>query len=105
MVQAGRADIALVTRSYLSDFLARNPDSLNQLIASQRIDQVYHHYALLRPGAPITDQKFAELLRHLRDTGELTRIFQPYRITVAARTTKFPGLGTSSEVSLSFIIS
>lgn len=26
MVQAGRADIALVTRSYLSDFLARNPD-------------------------------------------------------------------------------
>ncbi|UTL92856.1 substrate-binding periplasmic protein [Pseudomonas fluorescens] len=84
MVQAGRSDIALVTRSYLSDFLARNPDSLDQLVASQRIDQVYHHYALLRPGAPITGQKFAELLRRLRDSGELTRIFQPYRITVAS---------------------
>jgi len=84
MVQAGRADIALVTRSYLSDFLARNPASLDQLMASERIDQVYHHYALLRPDAPISDQKFAALLRELREAGELTRIFQPYRISVAA---------------------
>lgn len=84
MVQVGRADIALVTRSYLSDFLLRNPASLNQLIASTRIDQVYHHYALLRPDAPISGQRFAALLRYLRDTGELSRIFQPYRITVEA---------------------
>jgi len=84
MVQAGRSDIALVTRSYLSDFLARNPESLDQLIASQRIDQVYHHYALLRPDSPISDRTFATLLGELRDTGELSRIFQPYRITVAA---------------------
>lgn len=84
MVQAGRADIALVTRSYLSDFLARNPASHDQLMASTRIDQVYHHYALLRPGAPISDAQLAALLRHLRDTGELARIFQPYRITVQA---------------------
>ena len=84
MVQAGRADIALVTRSYLSDFLVRNPTSLDTLMASERIDQVYHHYALLRPGAPISPEQFSALLRYLRETGELTRIFQPYRITVAA---------------------
>ncbi|WP_060508200.1 ABC transporter substrate-binding protein [Pseudomonas sp. NBRC 111124] len=84
MVQAGRSDIALVTRSYLSDFLARNPGSLDKLIASQRIDQLYHHYALLRPGSPISDRKFAQLMDDLRNSGELTRIFQPYRITVAA---------------------
>ncbi|MDM3888923.1 ABC transporter substrate-binding protein [Pseudomonas sp. BCRC 81390] len=82
MVQAGRADIALVTRSYLSDFLARNPASREQLVSSQRIDQVYHHYALLRPGAPIGGQSFATLLRGLRDSGELARIFEPYRITL-----------------------
>ncbi|MBV4490668.1 substrate-binding periplasmic protein [Pseudomonas oryzicola] len=82
MVQAGRADIALVTRSYLSDFLARNPASREQLLPSQRIDQVYHHYALLRPGAPIGEQSFATLLRGLRDSGELARIFEPYRITL-----------------------
>lgn len=84
MVQAGRADIALVTRSYLSEFLARNPSSRAQLVASQRIDQVYHHYALLRPAAPIGERSFAELLRGLRDSGELARIFQPYRIAVSA---------------------
>ncbi|KIY37583.1 amino acid ABC transporter substrate-binding protein [Pseudomonas sp. 10-1B] len=84
MVQAGRADIALVTRSYVSDFLARNPASREQLMPSQRIDQVYHHYALLRPGAPIGEQSFAALLRALRNSGELARIFEPYRITVAA---------------------
>ncbi|RCL25140.1 amino acid ABC transporter substrate-binding protein [Pseudomonas sp. AFG_SD02_1510_Pfu_092] len=84
MVQAGRADIALVTRSYLSDFLKRNPASQAQLVPSQRIDQVYHHYALLRPDAPIDGRSFAELLRGLRDRGELARIFEPYRITVSA---------------------
>jgi ABC-type amino acid transport substrate-binding protein len=84
MVQAGRADIALVTRSYLSDFMARNPASKAQLVPSQCIDQVYHHYALLRPGAPIGEQSFAGLLRDLRDSGELARIFEPYRITVSA---------------------
>lgn len=82
MVQAGRADIALVTRSYFSDFLARNPASREQLVPSQRIDQLYHHYALLRPGAPIDEQTFAALLRGLRDSGELARIFEPYRIAV-----------------------
>ncbi|MFJ4157634.1 substrate-binding periplasmic protein [Pseudomonas sp. NPDC089752] len=84
MVQAGRADIALVTRSYLSDFLKRNPTSSSQLVPSTRIDQTYHHYALLRPEAAITGAQFADLLRQLRDNGELARIFQPYRITVAA---------------------
>jgi ABC-type amino acid transport substrate-binding protein len=84
MVERGRADIALVTRSYLSDFLKRNPDSSGQLLASQRVDQIYHHYALLRPGAPISPEAFAGLLRQLRENGELLRIFQPYQITVEA---------------------
>ncbi|MNP44330.1 hypothetical protein D3C76_1381860 [compost metagenome] len=84
MVQRGRADIALVTRSFFSDFLARNPDSRSQLMASERVDQVYHHYALLRPQAPISPQAFAQLMRRLRENGELLRIFKPYRITVAA---------------------
>ncbi|NIE76364.1 ABC transporter substrate-binding protein [Pantoea sp. Tr-811] len=83
MVQYGRADIALVTRSYLSDFLRRNRESDRQLFASQRVDQVYHHYALLRPGSPINDRQFAALLRGLRENGELARIFQPYQISVA----------------------
>ena len=82
MVERGRVDIALVTRSYLSDFLKRHVESRSLLMASQRVDQVYHHYALLRPDAPISGAKFAELLRTLYDNGTLSRIFTPYQITV-----------------------
>ena len=49
MVLRARADIALVTRSYLSDYLLRNEKVGEQLLVSQRIDQVYHHYAMIRP--------------------------------------------------------
>lgn len=83
MVQRGRADIALVTRSYFSDFLVRNPQSAEQLLVSDRVDQVYHHYALLRPDAPISGAEFARLLQSLRDKGALLKIFQPYRISVS----------------------
>ncbi|NWE43765.1 transporter substrate-binding domain-containing protein [Pseudomonas yamanorum] len=82
MVARGRADIALVTRSYLSDFLVRNADTAGQFLVSERIDQIYHHYALLRPKAPITGPAFAGLLKQLRDNGQLLKIFEPYRIDV-----------------------
>ncbi|NWC70440.1 transporter substrate-binding domain-containing protein [Pseudomonas sp. P7758] len=82
MVARGRADIALVTRSYLSDFLVRNSDTAAQFLVSERIDQVYHHYALLRPKAPISGPAFAGLLKQLRDNGQLLKIFEPYRIDV-----------------------
>ncbi len=82
MVARGRADIALVTRSYLSDFMVRNADMAAQFLVSERIDQVYHHYALLRPKAPISGQRFSALLKRLRDDGEMLKIFEPYRIDV-----------------------
>ena len=82
MVLRGRADIALVTRSYLSDYLLRNEKVRDELLVSQRIDQVYHHYAILRPTAPITSEAFSKLLQGLRDSGEMLKIFDPYRIAV-----------------------
>ncbi|UST93893.1 substrate-binding periplasmic protein [Pseudomonas siliginis] len=82
MVLRGRADIALVTRSYLFDYLLRNEKVRDELLASQRTDQIYHHYAILRPSAPITGEAFGNLLQRLRDNGELLRIFEPYRIAV-----------------------
>ena len=82
MVQRDRADVALVTRSYLSDFLQRNRKYRGQFLASDKVDQVYHHYALLRPDAAIGAAAFAELLQRLRDDGQLLKIFQPYQIKV-----------------------
>ncbi|WP_238935200.1 substrate-binding periplasmic protein [Pseudomonas typographi] len=82
MVLRGRTDIALVTRSYLSDYLRRNPEIAGDYLVSERIDQVYHHYALLRPGAPISGEQFALYLKQLEENGELEKIFEPYRISV-----------------------
>ena len=82
MVARGRADIALVTRSYLSDFMVRNADMAGKFLVSERTDQVYHHYALLRPKAPITGPVFAGMLKQLRDNGQMLKIFEPYRIDV-----------------------
>lgn len=83
MVQRDRADVALVTRSYLNDFLQRNRKYQGQFLASVRVDQVYHHYALLRPGAAISAEAFAGLLQRLRDNGQLLKIFRPYQIDVS----------------------
>ncbi|WP_160107704.1 substrate-binding periplasmic protein [Pseudomonas izuensis] len=82
MVLRGRADIALVTRSYLSDYFLRNLKVADQLLVSDRVDQVYHHYAILRPTAPITGEAFGSLLQELRDNGQMLRIFDPYKIAV-----------------------
>lgn len=82
MVLRGRADIALVTRSYLSDYLLRNQQVGDQLLVSQRVDQIYHHYAILRPTAPISGAAFGKLLQDLRENGQMLKIFDPYRIAV-----------------------
>lgn len=82
MVLRGRADIALVTRSYLSDYLLRNATVADQLLVSERVDQVYHHYAILRPAAPISGEAFGKLLQGLRDNGQMLKIFDPYKIAV-----------------------
>lgn len=82
MVLRGRADIALVTRSYLFDYLLRNDKVRDELLVSQRIDQIYHHYAILSPKAPITGEAFGKLLQGLRDSGQMLKIFDPYKIAV-----------------------
>ena len=82
MVLRGRADIALVTRSYLSDYFLRNDKVAEQFLVSERVDQVYHHYAILRPASPISGEAFGKLLQGLRDNGQMLRIFDPYKIAV-----------------------
>lgn len=82
MVLHKRAEIALVTRSYIDDFIARNPEFAGQLLISERIDQRYRHHVLLRPGAPISAEQFAALLEQLRSNGQLLKIFGRYQIAV-----------------------
>lgn len=90
MILRGRADIAPITRSYLSDYMARNPQDAGKLLMSERIDQVYHHYVILRPDAPISAEVLKGYLRKLHDNGDMQRIFQPFRIAVLPLPTTGP---------------
>lgn len=82
MVLHGRADIALATRSYVSDFLEYHRQYAGQLLISQRVDQRYQHRVLLRPAAPISAAQLGRLFEQLRRDGQLATIFEPYRIAV-----------------------
>ncbi len=82
LVLRGRADIAPITRSWLGARLREQPKLAEQLLVSEREDQRYRHFALIRPQAPINAETFAGLLEELRESGELQRIFVPYGIVV-----------------------
>lgn len=80
MVLVGRADLAVVTRSYLSQYLNRNPQLRERLLVSVREDQVYDHRALLRPASPLSPAQLEALLLHLRDRGQLLPLLQRYEL-------------------------
>lgn len=82
MVLRSRADVALITRSNLIRLLGLNPKARSEIMVSERTDQIYHHYALLRPQAPIQSAQFAQMMQGLRDNGQLRAIFEPYKIAV-----------------------
>ena len=82
MVLRERVDIALITRSNLTELLSRNPQIKARVLVSERNDQIYHHYALLRPQSRLDGQQFARMLQGLRDNGQLKAIFAPYHIHV-----------------------
>lgn len=84
MIARDRADIALVTRSFLADFARREPLHAQQLLVSRRVDQIYRHNALVRPGASIDAATLQRLLQQLRDSGELARIFDPFGIQLTS---------------------
>ena len=81
MVLRERADLTVVTRSYLHRYLLRYPEQRTQMLVSDRVDQVYRHQALLRPNAPISAQALRGLLRQLRDGGQLSALYRQYDLT------------------------
>ncbi len=70
-VVAGRAALAIVTRSFLTRFLKANPDLAAQLLVSDRTDQIYDHTILVRRGAPVTAAWVNATLDRLEADGTL----------------------------------
>lgn len=53
LVLKQRTEMAIVARSFLSQYLAANPQYREQLLISERVDQSYQHRLLLHPEHPL----------------------------------------------------
>lgn len=82
MLTRGRADIAVITRSYLQIHQDRHPELSSGFLVSQRVDQVYKHHALFRPQAPLAPEAFAALLLALNRDGQLDALLSRYHLAV-----------------------
>ncbi|AWK87083.1 ABC transporter [Azospirillum thermophilum] len=79
-VAAGRATLAIVTRSFLTRFLHDNPDLAGKLLVSERPDQVYEHTVLVRRGAPVDVAWVNGMLDRLEADGRLAALWQRYGV-------------------------
>lgn len=84
MLSRERVDIALMTRSFLRDAMLRGIVKTDELLVSERVDQVYRHYAIVQPDGPISAAELTRLLQQLHDSGQMKRIFSRYDIRVAS---------------------
>ncbi len=82
MILRQRADIAVVTRSYLAIYQDHHPHQRSRLLVSQRVDQVYRHQALFRPQAPLTPEALADLLLALNRRGQLNDLLGRYHLAL-----------------------
>jgi ABC-type amino acid transport substrate-binding protein len=84
MLLRDRADIAVITRSYLHLYQDRHPRQSADLLVSERVDQVYRHQVLFRPQAPLSPEVFADLLQTLNRDGQLDRLLSRYHLERSA---------------------
>nr|WP_324734676.1 transporter substrate-binding domain-containing protein [Pseudomonas sp. IT1137] len=82
MLIRDRADIAVITRSYLQNYQSRHPKRSKALLVSQRVDQYYQHHALFRVQSPLMPETFAGLLLELNRNGQLDALLQSYHLVV-----------------------
>lgn len=75
-VVAGRADLAIVTRSFLTRFLHREPELARQILVSDRTDQIYEHTILTRRGAAVSAGWLDSLLDRLGADGRLETLWR-----------------------------
>ncbi len=78
MVIRGRADLAVVTKSYLDMFCKEHPRYRRELMVSPQLDQVYHHTILVKDGTRPGVEEMNRLLDEMERAGVLDRLWQKY---------------------------
>lgn len=80
MVLSGRADIAIVTQSFLMRYFQSYPKLRNQLLVSDHFDQRYQHTALIRKGLKPSAQDLDALLAAMQQAGTLAQLWEKYGV-------------------------
>jgi len=72
------AEIAVVTRSFLGQYLSDNPKHREKLLISDKLDQEYQHRILVRENAEISVNQVNELIIKLEDDGVMDKLKKKY---------------------------
>jgi len=75
-----RADLSVVTLSYLNKFFDENPSEKCKILVSKKFDQKYKHRILLREDSEVKIEEINSILYEMKDTGVLLRIWKKYGI-------------------------
>lgn len=90
MLLLQRADVAVVTRSYLRLYAQRNPASMERLLVSTRLDQRYQLQALLRPGGLPGEARARALLSRLVAEPAFVQLLHRYHLQLESNTAAEP---------------
>jgi len=77
-VLIGRADLAIVTKSYLQGYLKNHPEDRDHILISAALDQEYRHTILLRKGGTLTVETINRLLDDMEQQGILSQLWKQY---------------------------
>jgi len=75
-----RADVSIVTLSYLNKFFDENPEEKCNVLVSKKFDQKYKHTILLHENSELKIEEVNTILNEMRDSGILLRIWKKYGI-------------------------
>ncbi len=76
----GRIDIAVVTLSYLKNYLKTHPEIKDQIMISKKYDQIYNHTVLVRQNANPSVHDINHLLDEMGQQGLLKALWERYGI-------------------------
>lgn len=88
MLLLRRADVAVVTRSYLQLFAERNPGDMERLLVATHPDQRYRHQVLLRPGGLPGEARTRVLLGQLVAEPAFAKLLHRYHLQLASKVDK-----------------
>ncbi|MDP4535791.1 transporter substrate-binding domain-containing protein [Alkalimonas collagenimarina] len=80
LVLKERTDSAIVTRSFLYQFLHAYPEKAAQLLISERVDQSYQHQLLIHPEHPLAIDTLYHWVQQLLQQEPLSKEFQRYKL-------------------------